>query len=121
MSSPADIVLGVRTLVQPDVFVVQREPGRPLRRWEDVGAPVLAVEILSHTTATRDRGTKRRIYQGAGVAEYWIVDLDARLIERWRPGDTRPEIQDDRVVWQGGDLPELTIDLAALFTRVLDT
>jgi Uma2 family endonuclease len=121
LSSPADIVLGVRTLVQPDVFVVQREPGKPLRRWEDVGVPVLAVEILSPTTATRDRGTKRRIYQGAGVAEYWIVDLDARLIERWRPGDTRPEIQDDRVVWQAGDLPELTIDLAALFARVLDT
>lgn len=120
-SSPADIVLEVRTLVQPDVFVVQREPGKPLRRWEDVGVPVLAVEILSPATATRDRGAKRRIYQRAGVAEYWIVDLDARLIERWRPGDTRPEIQDDRIAWQAGDLPALTIDLAALFTRVLDT
>jgi Uma2 family endonuclease len=121
LSSPADIVLGVRTLVQPDVFVVQREPGKPLRRWEDVGVPVLAVEILSPATATRDRGAKRRIYQRAGVAEYWIVDLDARLIERWRPGDTRPEIQDDRIAWQAGDLPEITVDLTALFTRVLDT
>ena len=120
-SSPADIVLGVRTLVQPDVFIVQREPGKPLRRWEDVGVPVLAVEILSPATATRDRGAKRRIYQRAGVAEYWIVDLDARLIERWRPGDTRPEIQDERIAWQAGDLPELTIDLTALFARVLDT
>jgi Uma2 family endonuclease len=120
-SSPADIVLGTRTLVQPDVFVVRREPGKPLRRWEDVGVPVLAVEILSPATATRDRGAKRRIYQRAGVAEYWIVDLDARLVERWRPGDTRPEIQDDRVAWQAGDLPELTIDLRALFARVLDT
>jgi Uma2 family endonuclease len=120
-SSPADIVLGIRTLVQPDVFIVQREPGKPLRRWEDVGVPVLAVEILSPATATRDRGAKRRIYQRAGVAQYWIVDLDARLIERWRPDDTRPEIQDDRVAWQAGDLPELTIDLTALFTRVLDT
>ena len=120
-ASPADVVLGPRTLVQPDVFVVERQPGRPLRRWEDVGVPVLAVEILSPTTAPRDRGAKRRIYQHAGVAEYWIVDLDARLIERWRPGDTRPEIQDDRIAWQAGDLPDLTIDLTALFTRVLDT
>jgi Uma2 family endonuclease len=119
-SSPADIVLGVRTLVQPDVFVVERQAGKPLRRWEDVGVPVLAVEILSPTTATRDRGAKRRIYQSAGVAEYWIVDLDARLIERWRPGDTRPEIQDGHIAWRVGDLPELTIDLAALFARVLD-
>lgn len=121
LSSPADIILGVRTLVQPDVFIVQREPGKPLRRWEDVGVPVLAVEILSPATATRDRGAKRRIYQRAGVADYWIVDLDARLIERWRPGELRPEILDDRIAWQAGDLPELMIDLTALFTRALDT
>lgn len=121
LSSPADIVLGARTLVQPDVFVIERQPGKPLRRWEDVGVPVLAVEILSPATATRDRGAKRRIYQRAGVGEYWIVDLDARLIERWRPGDERPEILDARLVWQVGELPEATIDIPALFDRALRT
>ena len=120
-SSPADVVLGPRTLVQPDVFVVERQPGRPLRRWEDVGVPVLAVEILSPTTAPRDRGAKRRIYNQAGVGEYWIVDLDARLIERWRPRDTRPEILDERLIWKVGEVPELRIDVPALFARVLDT
>jgi Uma2 family endonuclease len=119
LSSPADIVLGARTLVQPDVFVIERQPGKPLRRWEDVGVPVLAIEILSPTTAPRDRGAKRRIYQRAGVAEYWIVDLDARLIERWRPGDERPEILDARLVWQVGDLPGMTIEVPALFARVI--
>jgi Uma2 family endonuclease len=119
-SSPADVVLGPRTLVQPDLFVVQRQPGKPLRRWEDVGVPVLAVEILSPTTAPRDRGAKRRIYQRAGVGEYWIVDLDARLIERWRSQDTRPEILDERVVWKVGEVPELEIDVGALFARVLE-
>lgn len=121
LSSPADIVLGARTLVQPDVFVIERQPGMPLRRWEDVGVPVLAVEVLSPATATRDRGAKRRLYQRAGVAEYWIVDLDARLIERWRPGDERPEILDHRLVWQMGELPEATIDVPALFARALGT
>ena len=119
LSAPADIVLGARTLVQPDVFVVERQPGKPLRRWEDVGVPVLAIEILSPATASRDRGAKRRLYSHAGVAEYWIVDLDARLIERWRPGDVRPEILDDRLVWQVGDLPETTIEVPALFARAL--
>jgi Uma2 family endonuclease len=119
-SSPADVVLGPRTLVQPDVFVVRQQPGTRLRRWEDVGVPVLAVEFLSPGTAVRDRGVKRRIYQHAGVSEYWIVDLDARLVERWRPEDTRPEVLSETLEW---DLPlgagRLHIDLPSLFEKVL--
>lgn len=99
LTSPADIVLSPRTLVQPDVFVIRRTPGQRLARWSDVGVPLLAIEILSPTTAPRDRGAKRRIYQRAGVAEYWIVDLDARLIERWHPDDRRPEIVDELLSW----------------------
>lgn len=114
------MVLGPRTLVQPDVFVVRQQPGTRLRRWEDVGVPVLAVEFLSPGTAVRDRGVKRRIYQQAGVPEYWIVDLDARLVERWRPEDTRPEVLSETLEW---DLPvgsgRLRIDLPSLFEKVL--
>ena len=98
-SSPADVVLGPQTLVQPDLFVVRRTTGQPLKRWADVGVPLLAIEILSPTTAPRDRAAKRRIYQRASVAEYWIVDLDARLVERWRPEDNRPEIVDEVLEW----------------------
>jgi len=110
-TSPADVVLGPRTFVQPDIFVVHREPGRKLERWADVGIPLLAIEILSPTTAPRDRGAKRRIYQGAGVGEYWIVDLDARLIERWRPEDSRPEIADEALDWSlpGGATGQLNV------------
>jgi Uma2 family endonuclease len=98
-TSPADVVLGPRTLVQPDMFIVRRTPGQKLERWADVGVPLLAIEILSPSTAPRDRGTKRRIYQRAGVGEYWIVDLDARIIERWGPQDVRPEIADESLEW----------------------
>jgi Uma2 family endonuclease len=117
-TSPADVVLGPRTLVQPDIFVVRREPGRKLEHWADVGVPLLAIEILSPTTALRDRGAKRRIYQRAGVAEYWIVDLDARLIERWRPEDSRPEIVDEMLEWAltGGAAGRL--DVRQLFAEV---
>jgi Uma2 family endonuclease len=118
--SPADIVLGARTLVQPDLFVVRKQPGQILRSWTEVGVPVLAVEVLSPGTAARDRGIKRTIYQRAGVGEYWIVDLDARLVERWRPDDARPEILTGVLIWQPStDMPELSIELASLFLRVL--
>jgi Uma2 family endonuclease len=81
---------------------------------------VLAVEVLSPGTAARDRGIKRTIYQRAGVGEYWIVDLDARLVELWRPDDARPEILTGVLIWQPStDMPELSIELASLFLRVL--
>jgi Uma2 family endonuclease len=119
-SSPADVILGPQTLVQPDVFVVRQKPGQPLRSWSDVGVPVLAVEFLSPGTAARDRGAKRLIYQQAGVAEYWIVDLDARLVERWRPEDTRPEVISETLVWDlPGEAVRLNVDLPSLFEKVL--
>jgi Uma2 family endonuclease len=120
LSSPADIRFGPRTLVQPDLFVFRKEPGHQVREWSEVGVPVLAIEFLSPTTAARDRGAKRRIYQRAGVAEYWIVDLDARLVERWRPDDVRPEIVDERLVWAPAVLATpIVIDLPSLFAAAL--
>ena len=116
LTSPADIVLGPRTLVQPDLFVIRIDPASPPTSWQDVGVPVLAIEILSPGTASRDRGAKRRIYQRAGVGEYWIVDLDARLIERWTPSDIRPEILDERLAWMPDGEPALvSLDLISLF------
>jgi Uma2 family endonuclease len=119
LTSPADIVLSPRTLVQPDLFVVRKQPGKVLKKWSEVGVPVLAIEFLSPSTAARDRGVKRRIYQRSGVPEYWIVDLDARLVERWRSGDERPEVVSQELVWK--PLPTVTarLDLPALFARVL--
>ena len=98
--SPAAIEFDPATLVQPDVFVVPLEGGRRPKRWVDIRGLLLAIEVLSPSTARADRTTKRRRYQRAGVPEYWVVDLDARLVERWRPADERPEVLSDRV-WCG--------------------
>ena len=120
LASPADIVLSPRTLVQPDLFVVRKQPGKVVKQWSEVGVPVLAIEFLSPSTAARDRGAKRRIYQRAGVAEYWIVDLDARLVERWRPSDERPEILTDILRWDPGTgMTPVAIGLPELFRQVL--
>jgi Uma2 family endonuclease len=117
---PGDIVLGQRTVVEPDLFVVPR-PASSDVHWRDVGRPVLLVEILSPSTAARDRGVKRKIYQQAGIPEYWILDLDSRLVERWRPEDERPEILRESLAWTppGSEVP-VEIDLANFFSEVLD-
>ena len=119
LTSPADIVLGPQDLVQPDLFVINRTPGKIRLEWSDVGIPSLALEILSPTTAARDRGAKRRIYQRAGVAEYWIVDLDSRLVERWTPEDDRPEIYNSVLQWRLPNGATREIDLAAMFRQIL--
>ena len=89
--SPADIELDERTLVQPDLFVFELPSGKRPERWKDITNFLLAIEVLSPSTARADRFLKRRRYQRQGTFEYWIVDLDSRLVERWRPGDERPD------------------------------
>jgi len=120
MLSPADIELDPRSLVQPDVFVVPFEAGKRAREWRDVRGLLLAVEVLSPSTARADRTVKRQRYQRAGMSEYWIVDLDARLVERWRPSDARPDVLSERLAWQPDiTRPAFELDLAAFFTGVL--
>jgi Uma2 family endonuclease len=112
--SPADITWGTNDdLAQPDVFVVPRsERGE----WDSIRTLLLAVEVLSPSTARYDRITKRRLYQEHGVGTYWIVDPDARVVEVWHPHDTRPEIVTDVLRWRvAPEAEELGIDLAKLF------
>src|SRR5882724_11467416 len=119
--SPADIELDERTLVQPDLFVAPLVEGRRPRSWKEIRALLLAVEVLSPSTARADRQVKHRRYQRHAVPQYWIVDLDARLVELWRPDDKRPEILTERLAWRPtADLPNLEIDLPMLFAEVLD-
>lgn len=114
-----DIVLGARTVVEPDLFVIPRPPSLDVH-WRDLALPLLVIEVLSPGTARRDRGIKRRSYQQAGVPEYWIVDLDARLVERWCPDDERPEILTETLKWQVSESSQpFELDLTAFFTEVL--
>jgi Uma2 family endonuclease len=46
-------------------------------------APDFVVEILSKSTAKRDRGIKLTDYAAHGVREYWIVDPEKQLIEQY--------------------------------------
>jgi Uma2 family endonuclease len=117
---PGDIVLGPRTVVVPDLFVVPKPPSAYVH-WRELARPILAIEVVSPRTAGRDRGIKRRLYQESEVPEYWIVDLDSRLVERWRPEDQRPEILSEILVWQvAEDAEAFGLDLAEFFAEVLD-
>jgi len=118
LASPADIIFDARTLVQPDVFVSLPFEGRRPREWREVEL-LLAVEVLSPSSQRADRTVKRRLFQRERVPEYWIVDLDARLVSRWRPDDARPEEIDKRLDWAPAAVVEpLHIDLALFFDEL---
>jgi len=117
--APADVEFRYDRMVEPDLFVVPLVEGRRPRTWEDVRRLLLAVEILSPSTARADRLAKRTLYQREQVPEYWIIDVAARLIERWGPDDSRPEIVVGRLHWHPEpQSPPLEIDLDAYFAEV---
>jgi Uma2 family endonuclease len=119
--APADVGLEAETVVQPDVFVAPLVGGRAPRILDEIRTLLLAVEILSPSTARTDRVRKRALYQRAGVGEYWIVDLDARAVERWKPGSDVGEIFTTSLEWSpvpGG--ATLRIGLPQFFSGVLE-
>ena len=118
--APSDVMLADDTVVEPDLFVLPPTHGKLPAQWDAAAGLLLVVEILSPRTARADRTVKRQRYQKEGVSQYWLVDGDARVVERWRPEDDRPEILSDRLEWQpDASVQPLAIDLAALFVAGL--
>ncbi|MDE2874473.1 MAG: Uma2 family endonuclease [Gemmatimonadota bacterium] len=79
--------LGTGDRVQPDLLFVAQERREIIGEKQLLGAPDLVVEILSPSTAHRDRGIKLDLYARCGVREYWIVDPVEDVIDVWRFGD----------------------------------
>ncbi len=113
-----DISWSPDTLVQPDRYVVTVDEMRSLD-WSKIRTLLLAVEVLSPSSARADRFTKRRLYQEVGIPLYWIVDADAREVEVWTPEVRFPAVERERLVWEpaGAGAP-CVIELAELFRPI---
>ena len=79
--APIGVVLSDDDVFQPDMIFISNERLNIIKRGFVQGAPDLAVEVLSPSTARRDRILKRERYARFGVREYWIADIVARTIE----------------------------------------
>jgi Uma2 family endonuclease len=119
--SPSDLRPVPSTLLQPDVYVIPSIDGRRAPLEDPVTRVLIAVEVLSPSSARFDRVIKRQLYQEIGLTEYWLVDPDAQTVERWRPRDERPEVLDGTLQWQPfAELESFVLDIPALFREVLD-
>lgn len=119
--SPSDVRLAPELVVQPDVYVAPFVAGRPRPAPDRVATLLLAVEVISPSSARYDRVVKRRAFQATGVPEYWIVDADARTVERWRPADVRPEVLDASLSWQPTEASaSFELDIRDFFAGICD-
>jgi Uma2 family endonuclease len=118
--APVDVRLAETTIVQPDLVVILADRLETLTRPRVEGAPSLVVEIVSPSTTTYDRVTKRGVYARYGVPEYWLVDFEGwTVIVFSDPKEGRYQLETeygDTAV--SATIPGLSVDLADLFTMV---
>lgn len=106
-------------VVQPDVLVVcdpSKVDGRGVR-----GAPDFVVEVLSPSSLSHDHVRKRRVYEEAGVGEYWLVHPRDRVVliyvlEGGRYG--APDVREFNESTPVGVLPGVAVDWTIIAERL---
>ena len=83
MHAPVDVILSKNETRQPDILMIHRSREEIIEVHAVVGPPDLVIEILSPTSAKRDRTVKKESYAEFGVPEYWIVDPFNLTIEQY--------------------------------------
>ena len=78
---------------EPDVCYFGKSKSEKFERGQmQFPAPDLVVEVLSKSTAEKDRTTKFDDYAAHGVSEYWIIDAENEIIEQYYLQDEAYEL-----------------------------
>ena len=124
-AAPFDVRLPIKsakkdtTVVQPDLCVICDESKLDERGCN--GVPDLMIEIISPNNSKHDVDTKFKLYEEAGVLEYWIVEpydkivlIYTRVNEKFiglKPFSLREKIDSPL-------FPEMKIELDDIFYKV---
>ena len=106
----------VYTVVQPDLCVICDEAKLDERGC--LGAPDLIIEILSPGNTKKEMKNKFRLYEDAGVLEYWLVEPNDKAVFVYvLQGEEyiglRPQTDEDTLISR--TFPGLAVDLAEVF------
>jgi Uma2 family endonuclease len=113
--APGGVWVSETNWFEPDL-AVYAAPEEADLHWREMPTPLLVVEILSRSTARRDRHRKRPAYLANGVGEVWLIDGRKRRIERWTSASEFPENHDGSISWTPDSaLPPLVIPELQLF------
>jgi Uma2 family endonuclease len=121
VQTQSPIALGARSEPEPDVCVVRGSP----RDYLDAhpSAPALVVEVADSGLRAA-RGVKAAVYARAGIADYWILNLRARLLEvrreLARPGPARRRWGYASVATLGPDATVAPLAAPSAVIRVAD-
>jgi Uma2 family endonuclease len=124
-SAPFDVRLPIAsakretTVVQPDLCIICDES--KLDDYGCNGSPDLIVEIVSPNNSKHDVDTKFRLYQEAGVMEYWIVQTEMKTVLVYRLQDgvyvgSKPFSEGEII--ESPLFPEMKIAVDEVFYRV---
>jgi Uma2 family endonuclease len=108
------VKINARSVPMPDIVIARRLAADDFVPVENV---LLLVEIADSTLRT-DLGHKRKLYAAAGVPEYWVVDVEGKIIHQ----HAQPEGETYAIVQQmafGVRMQALTMDELILETAGL--
>ena len=114
----AGLALWVDSALGPDITVIRAERTSIIGATTVNDAPDIVVEVLSSNRSS-DLGRKRRLYEAAGIPEYWILDGDADALTQLELGDDG--VYRELAVLTASDtlttplFPEFNLPLARLF------
>ena len=77
------IVLADDTEPEPDIQILRRR-SVPYKDREAHAEDTLLIIEVAQTSLAYDRSIKLRLYAGAGIPEYWVVDCAAESVEVYR-------------------------------------
>lgn len=102
---------------EPDVAFVRKERLHLVREHGMEGGPDIAVEVISHDSRHRDTVKKRRLYQDAGVSEYWLIDplKKQALFLRLKGGQYESVALEQGRIFRSTVLPGFFLDVDWLF------
>ena len=114
-----DVFLTDDTIVQPDLIYIASTRDDIISDQHVAGALDLVVEIFSPSTAHRDVGVKKRLYEQHGVREYWTLDPSTQSVEVHANTESG-FVQQARVVETGmvssTVVPEFELEVGPLFS-----
>lgn len=116
--APVGLMIPGGTPVEPDLIFLRSDQKELVEEMYIKGPPQLIVEILSPSTASRDRTLKLNLYAQARVPHYWIVDPDACTLEVFHLRENRYEVVaalNKEAVYKATEAGGLEVNLPDLF------